>query len=185
MKQALVIGSAPGVFDDLKAAPAWPKIVVNWAGVRELGPIEFWASLHPLLMIEMIGQRERKHGDMNFTAYVKMPRQNQKPPRRKPVVLHPLMQPAPATDTGNGSSALLAVMVALHLGYERLLLCGVPLEGAYTLQGKGPELRGRPNAPMFEMFRKAWTNQRLRLAPHVRSMSGWTRGLFGGPEEWL
>lgn len=72
-------------------------------------------------------------------------------------------------DTG-GSSSLMGTKVALkYLGYDRVVLAGVPLTGAYK-----------------DHFLKHWQEAVPFLAGRVRSMSGHTRDLLGYPdEEWL
>jgi len=179
MKRALVIGSAPCVADDVAAAPDWPVIAVNWAVIRHLGPIEFMASIHRALVYKSIIARRALGGDMDYTAYTKVPAN-----RGIPVVLPPTRVVAERQTLGPGSSALFAVEIALRLGYERLILCGVPLEGNKTLQENGPEERIRFGKNFFETFRGKWLKHRDLLEPHVRSMSGWTREKFGPGEDW-
>ena len=179
MRQALVVGSAPCVFDDLKAAPDWPLIVVNFAGLRHLGPIEFWASIHRRLIYKGIEMRRAAGGEMDFTAYVKCPPREHPPTPPPPTILKTAQQ-----KMGSGSSGLFAVEIAIRLGYERLILCGIPLEGATTLQESGEESRVRGGKPFVENFRAAWLRHFETLEPVVRSMSGWTKELLGGPIGW-
>ena len=180
MKSALIVGSAPCVFDDLEAAPRWPLIVINFAGLRHLGPIEFWASLHFRLLCDLISDRERMGGDMNFTAYAKIPPRMAIPKFASGVKI----VPAPLKRIGNGSSGLVAAVTAIRLGYERLVLCGVPLEGGHTIQADQKiQFRGTPKVPAFAKFRRAWELHQDIVKPHVRSMSGWTREFLGGPDE--
>jgi hypothetical protein len=116
---------------------------------------------------------------MDFTAYVKLPkRQRLKdvPPPTRVVEAQQLL--------GSGSSGLFAVEIALRLGYERLVLCGIPLTGRTTIQENGEEERLRKGQPFIASFRDAWVRDFELLSPHVRSMSGWTRELLGGPEGW-
>jgi hypothetical protein len=177
-KHALVVGSAPCVSLDLMNAPDWPMIVVNWAGIRHLGPIEFWASIHRKLIYKGIKARREAGGDMDFTAYVKLPKN-----QRLQDVPPPTRIAAAEQTLGSGSSALFAVEIALRLGYKRLILCGVPLEGTTTLQENGEEERLRKGQPFVETFRPAWIRNFELLSPRVRSMSGWTREFLGGPDE--
>jgi hypothetical protein len=75
-----------------------------------------------------------------------------------------------------GSSALMGVMAALKLGYNKIVLCGVPLEGPNP---------GHPGAD-YSMFQGKWTESVSVLCHYVRSMSGFTKGLLGEPtKEWL
>lgn len=79
-----------------------------------------------------------------------------------------------------GSSSLLAVRAALAAGHTRVILCGVPMlaEGGHFVR--------RRSWPHAVGFRRGWIAHRTELAPHVRSLSGWTRDTFGAPSaEWL
>jgi hypothetical protein len=180
MKKALVVGSAPCVFEDLFDAPKWPKIVVNWAGIRHLGPIEFWASLHRHLIYEGIKIRRDKGGDMAFTAWAKAPAGE-----RVPNVPSPTKMKHYINKWGAGSSGWYAIEVALkELGYDRLILCGIPMTGETTIQKAGIEERIRNDEPFIETLRPRWSLHMDKLQGKVKSMSGWTRELLGGPEDW-
>ena len=80
-----------------------------------------------------------------------------------------------------GSSGLLAVKIARELGFNRIILCGVPM----TVQG-GHFRRHQRWVSAFG-FRPAWERHAAELRPYVRSMSGWTREIFGAPPgaHWL
>jgi SAM-dependent methyltransferase len=79
-------------------------------------------------------------------------------------------------DDWSGSSGLFSVHIARHLGFDRILLCGVPMapEGNHFLR------RVRWNAAFA--FRKGWERRKPEIAPYVRSFSGWTRDLLGAPD---
>lgn len=80
---------------------------------------------------------------------------------------------------GSGSSTLFAVSSLLEKGYTRILLCGAPMDasahadGASTWDGKG--------WGDYEIHREGWEHHKAKLGC-VRSMSGWTRELLGGPD---
>lgn len=74
----------------------------------------------------------------------------------------------------SGSSAITGVLAGIRMGYERIILCGIPLTG------NAPE--GNP----YEAFRLGWEDKKDELVGRVKSMSGWTRNLLGSPpEQWL
>lgn len=93
----------------------------------------------------------------------------------------------------HGSSGLQACFVALALGYEEILLCGVPCDdsGHYFDPPEGHRLQfnvnGWPKGGTWSKFdreneRKFWTTARAHIFDgQVKSMSGWTRQLLGGP----
>ena len=79
------------------------------------------------------------------------------------------------TGSNGGSSGLLAVKIALQLGYGRVVLCGVPMTmKAGHINRKQPWVAVRS-------FVIAWEARHVELKPHVRSMSGFTMELFGTP----
>lgn len=68
----------------------------------------------------------------------------------------------------HGSSGLYAALVALHHGWERVILCGVDL-----------------SHPNYRRFLRPWEFYHDLLEPRVRSISGCTRDLLGSPgTEW-
>jgi hypothetical protein len=85
-----------------------------------------------------------------------------------------------ATVDWQGSSGLFAVQVARRHGYDRVILCGVPM----TVDDGHFERHQKWQSAIT--FRNGWVRCRSELVPFVRSMSGWTLEMFGLPtEEWL
>lgn len=171
---ALVLGGASCVWEDVRGVESlvggpWPGVVVaiNDAGVAWRGAVDHWVTLHPEKMAEWRRQREAFGLPPAGTHWC-----------------HKLDRRAERIDrsySGNvrmvgGSSGLLAVGVALDELGCRSVLCGVPMDE------RPNEFTGRPWGP-FSRYREAWRRSAERLAPHVRSMSGWTRELFGPPDE--
>lgn len=74
----------------------------------------------------------------------------------------------------SGSSALLGTFAAIKLGYEKIILCGCPLEGINSRKSS------------YVQFRKGWAHHKNEVLKYTRSMSGWTKELLGSPDaEWL
>ena len=77
-----------------------------------------------------------------------------------------------------GTSGLLAVHIAKEVyGFDRIVLAGTPIDESGYFDRPG-SLAG------LHRYRDAWTRCKSYLAPHVRSMSGWTQEEFGSPECW-
>lgn len=76
----------------------------------------------------------------------------------------------------SGCSGLFATRVACALGYERVILCGIPMDDR-------PHLYDMPGADNSFFTReevlKFWRDEKL---PQVRSMSGKTKAILGGVE---
>jgi hypothetical protein len=84
---------------------------------------------------------------------------------------------------GGGSSGLFAVLIALELGFDKLILCGMPVDGEKRITSDGEVEVGETP---YQHYRKGWILRQGILSEHVRSMSGWTRETFGAPTaEWL
>lgn len=80
------------------------------------------------------------------------------------------------TEDWAGSSGLFAVKVARQLGFEQIILCGVPMQVEQR-----HFIRREPWGAAMA-FRAGWERHRANIAPYVRSMSGWTKELFGEPD---
>lgn len=85
---------------------------------------------------------------------------------------------------GGGTSGLLACAIALALGFSRLILCGVPMDGSGHFFDPPwvncTEFATDPEREVWTQTRDRWFHDR------VRSMSGNTGKWLGAPtEEWL
>lgn len=174
-KRGIVLGTAPSMWDDLAAAPAgWDVIAVNGAGFLYLKPIVMWCSVHGKYMHEWIAKREAAGASMDFRAFGNFGK------RDNPGRIEQWNRP-----NGNGSSGLFAVLIALEHGYDKLVLCGVPLEGDQR-HGYKDDPGVVKATTDYKHYRGGWLMRRDYLIRHVRSMSGWTRETFGAPDaEWL
>jgi hypothetical protein len=76
----------------------------------------------------------------------------------------------------HGSSGLFAARVALHLGYQKIILCGVPMDA------KLGNINGAAKWDGCAQFTVGWIEHHNELAPYVRSWSGWTKDRLGAPD---
>lgn len=159
MDEALIIGNGPRIWDDLMAAPRWPAIVTDEGGLRHPASFDLWVCADPDDMAEYIDTRAAAGFDMAFTAYS----QDFRTAPKSGVRIHraPTSVTVPRVPAG---SELLAALTAKALGYERIIFCG------FTVR---PHLKA------------LWREHQKELRPIVRSMSGWSRAMFGEPEEWF
>lgn len=165
---ALVCGGASVVWDDLhrlREMGTEPDLVI---AVNDIGAkfphIDHWVSLHA---DRLPGWERDRGGPKTWQTWT----------HSDPYDLCDNHLPHEG-----GSSGGYAVTVALHLGCERVVLCGVPLESRYT--------HYFPGQPFDEAdrFRKEWVENGLvdKWMGRVRSMSGWTATMMGMPtREWL
>ena len=171
----LCIGSAACKDADIAAAaelgvdPAeWVVVGVNHAGRDWPGLLDHWVTFHCENMPAWAHQREKAG---------LLPAANFWTTERRPV---PPGIPWRRAPNWGGSSGLLAIAVGLELKAARILACGIPLDheqGHYD--SPGVKWRDAVN------YRRGWKDH-LAIMGCVRSMSGWTRGLLGAPDEaWL
>lgn len=171
---ALVLGGADCLWDDVEAVEQligkpWPGPVVacNEAGAHWPRRLHHWATFHP----------------ENFAQWETLRRQLGHPPgyvrwsnRNVPEQADRLVQ-----DWGGGSSGLIAVNVAMDMGW-RSVLCGVPLEERPHFHDRDD---GRP-WKYANVHIKRWERNQQKLQGKVKSMSGATRQLLGAPTaQWL
>lgn len=168
----MILGGAANVHEDLEAARAlvteYDVVTVNHFGISYPGKINHWVTIHSEFMFFWQDARAR---------------QGLPPAERiwfaeKSPEVH--ISHSVATDHG-GSSGLMAVMVALALSYDKIVLCGVPIEGAQA-HFLIPEAEWQG----AERYQRAWQRLVPVMADRVRSMSGWTARLLGQPDDvWL
>lgn len=177
MKLAIILGGAKNVFDDLSKVEALGVdigstaiIATNHAGRDWPGPLLAWASFHAELFPSWLAVR-RAEG---------MPEPDTLWTTDRPLGPIPISIPITGVENWKGSSGLLAVTVGLHMGFDRLILCGVPMdpdEEHYDRAGRWTDAGN---------YRGAWLARRDDMAGKVRSASGWTRTILGAPDaEWL
>lgn len=174
MKRCLVLGSALRLMDDANAAldlaPVDGIVAVKGAGAVWPGDLDAWVGLHPEMMLE----------DMRLRAF------RGYPPAKLVYVHDKASLDSPKFDrridylfpgqTKSGSSGLFGIKVALELGFDRVVLCGVPLVREAGKIDKGEIWHGA------DSFKAGWKQALPHIAPFVRSMSGWTRELLGAPD---
>jgi hypothetical protein len=191
---AVVMGTARCVWDDIarcrsklllatdrgqEAAPTGTRfkvIAINGMVLFYPGRIHHAVSMHPAELGHWQKLREI-YGDRDPSTF--LTHSYRRPEEGGPPDVVWDIQGAIA-----GTSGLLAVMVGLALGYQRIILCGVPLDGSGHVYDD-PETITR-------QFTQEWLAMEWAKAgkqyfdDRVRSMSGNTRAWFGEPtKEWL
>lgn len=147
-------------------------MAVNDVGVYCEMPIQHWVSLHPdnlILWRKLLHNHARDFSGMMHTNshhYENM------------IDWH--------MNNIGAYSGLFAAQVGICLGYQEIILCGVPQDDSGRFFDP-PWVKGLTHGTdqaSKKSFREAVQRTAdLRLC--VRSMSGWTRELLGGPDEIL
>lgn len=184
---ALVVGSAPEVMADLAEAEtlgvvgAWDVFAVNDVGCWYGPPIRHWVTIHGAKLEAWTAERAARGLSMDFRAHGAFDPESPGQAWYEPSG-YPLERVAGHLNI-KGSSGLLAALLALELGYRRILLAGVRLDGQVVL-GQQREQRRGPHP--YERYHEGWTDCRDALWWWVRSLGGWTQSLLGGPDPaWL
>lgn len=172
MKLGLVLGGAACVWDDLAAleqilGETWPGLIIAVNDAIAACPrrIDHAVSLHPDKLPIWSCERARRGGNADFTTW-----SHQNTPAA------PVDRDLPLR--GSGSSGFHAIRIAQHLGCERIVLCGVPMDA-------GPHFHDGKDWTDVKRYLPAWTQYKHELGD-VRSMSGNTRTLLGAPTlSWL
>ncbi len=172
MPTALILGSANSLIEDKLAALKLftPDLIIacNHAARDELGRVDHWATMHPELY--SLWLRQRRDAGRPMTAKLWHARHCRLP---NGIESEPI-------DSWGGSSGLLCVRVAIHLGCEKIVLAGVPMRKTFAHYDN--------KLPWFEarQYWTAWERRLPEMQGRVRSLSGWTADLLGRPSrEWL
>lgn len=158
---ALVIGGASTVWDDLAALREWTPgctVVVNDIGTV-YPRFDAWATLHAEKLDGWKAERTARGLPGGYVTWGR--------PEK------------PGTDRTlagwtSGSSGMFGVGVALAMGAESVVVAGVPLDAR-------PHFFDEAAWESFHLYRRAWERRVERLRGRVWSMSGWTRELLGEP----
>lgn len=155
-KTVLICGDADSVFEDFEKTCALHTpdgvIAINEVFTK-IEHVDFFCTDHPEKAMGWLDKRREKGFKDPFSYWTAT---------NKALPVTPVFQTVPNTF---GGSALLAVSVARYLGYQKLILAGVPLE--------------------LDNYRHVW-ERNTSLKTDIRSFSGWTAEHFGRPTtEWL
>lgn len=164
MKRLVVMGSAPCLEQDMIGLLAGSLLVpmFDFCAVgldcadRFLGRIEHAVSYHPKEFRAFRERRAQAGGNLDYLQH------SHAAVAGLEIRLWPFASPS-------GSSAMLGVEMGLGLGYDRIVVCGCPLDtGGYR------------------RFQEGWKVRLETIKDKTRAMSGFTRELLGAPtKEWL
>jgi hypothetical protein len=159
MKIMVIIGAAPDCIADIAKLPAgeFDYMAIGLDAVdKVLSPIQCFATYHPG---EIKAAKQRRAMAGGNTDYIVISHQ-----RHDDDVDVIISYRGPS-----GSSAMLGILAAMQMGYDRIICCGCPLTDK-----------------KYKNFRPGWEDRFEEIKNMVRSMSGWTKELLGAPTmEWL
>jgi hypothetical protein len=180
--RALILGGAASVWADEAAARALgtfdATFAVNDIGAVYPGTVDVWASLHSAKFPAWVAEREA-NGHARALFYATNIDDLREPGRYFQSADGFMFDYAtercwPGTKYG-GTSSLFAVKLALELGFDRIVLAGVPMCNTV------PHFNHGKDWSVVHAYIPAWVNALPRLRDTTRSMSGWTRKVLGAP----
>lgn len=182
MRTAVILGGAKCVFDDYEAFVSanlsHEVIAVNEIGTVWPGELAAWVSVHGAKMPTWMKMREAnglRPAQITYSGHSDW--QDHEVVRRRVANWATVMFPEQKIC---GTSSLFAVKIALyHLDFERVILCGVPMEADQAHFNQLGEWDGAMPA------RAGWWQSMKYIKGKATSMSGWTRELLGAPQEIL
>jgi hypothetical protein len=169
MKRLIVTGAHQATVEEIKLVPDYRKFDFMAIGLDavHLYPwdIKFVATYHPD-DIPLIKKRRELVGNTDYRLICHTDFFNGHHVDGVDIIT-PFEAPS-------GSSALLGVLTAIKIGYEKIILCGCPLTGKNA------------NGARYETFQDGWISKKNIVLGKVKSMSGWTREFLGEPTpEWI
>jgi hypothetical protein len=181
---AVVLGSARCIWDDIDKVDfeKVEVIAINNMIMHFKGRVHHGVSLHPeepplWRQLRMTNQCEPSYV---HTHSHRLPENNENLPQYDFKTRHGLDYIWVIEGGRGGSSGLFATMVGLALGYEKIILCGVPLDGSGHFFD--------PPGKVVNQFRggnikEEWLNANEKyFKGRVTSYSGQTREWLGAPE---
>ena len=163
MKKIIITGSAPCAMEDIENIPGYREfdfmaVVLDAVGVFTWRA-DYVVTYHPE-DIPAIAAKRLYFGNMDYKVI-----SHEAHPGVD--IIEPHIKPS-------GSSALLGTLASIRMGYNKIILCGCPLEGMNVKNGN------------YANFQKGWEARAGEFDDKVRSMSGWTAKFLGQPDrEWL
>jgi hypothetical protein len=143
----------------------------NDAGAVWAGELDGWVSLHPEKLDRWRKQRAA-NGHPPAKAFWAHRAHKDVPEIRVTEYTFPGQK-------ASGSSGLYVAKVAMvNCGYQEVLFCGVPMTPS-------PHFFDKTNWRSCKGFRRVWPSVDTEYRAGMRSMSGWTRVLLGGPSDFI
>lgn len=157
------------VWDDYAKVRPWKGEImcVNDVGMHLHDRVRHWVTLHPEYMPGWMSFRK---GHLYGSGDSPMTHSN----KHKPGV-DVLWQMGQL----GGTSGLYACFVAMLLGYNEIVLAGVPMTGSghyFDPPWYGSQFADKPSQMVWK-----WAHTNI-FEGRVKSLSGWTRDLLGAPE---
>lgn len=180
MKTALCLGGGNTLFNDIdyihsNGIKYDAVFACNDAGAEWPHELEGWVTLHP----EKLDAWSEKRAQNGFVPCKQLyAHRVMKKGKTKDLVKATTFKFPVQHGGGSGSSGLFVAKVALvDCGFERAILCGIPMTQTTHFFDK-------VEWKSCKGFRRQWLHVDIDYRNRMRSCSGWTRVLLGGPNDW-
>lgn len=174
----LILGSGASVFEDVNNAKAivgeaaFEVMAANLSFLAYNGAIRHLVSLHQdrIGLFHSLAKilPEDRHAHIHTHTHMK----TEDAENAWPITIQ------------DGTTSLFCVKIAILLGYKKIILCGVPLEGSHRFyDNPHQEYINNFGCPAIAM---PWLQAKIEIFnDRVRSMSGKSKELLGSPtKEW-
>jgi hypothetical protein len=177
----LVCGFAACLWDDLSRAggEAHPIIAINDASLHLPSAFAIFSFHYEAEKLGLWARERKAKHDGSFSVHAPGKEEWQEHNQRN----YPHVDHWWHGVVSRGGSAWCAVRMAKQMGFERIILCGSPIDHSNYADGRGGWYWTSSHTNAVEQFRKAIAAD-TEYHRCVRSMSGWTKELLGEPE-WL
>lgn len=158
-KALLIMGSAKCLPDDLKRYDKkhnGERMAVNDAIPAYKGKLDYAASLHPPKL--WFWCKARKDNPIPMSTHRA---------GGWPEVIWPL-------HADGGTSGLSAVIISLLMGFDSIVLAGIPVSN-------DPKITGAVGQITAETMQEEWMRFSRFFGGKVKSLSGWTEDMWGAP----
>jgi hypothetical protein len=174
MKPILLTGSAPNSLSDvIRFMVSFPEIEPDFMAIgldaidKHLHGLKYFATYHVEDIALAKDRRCKINGNLDYKtiAHTQWTAKRKGAGKKKVSGVDILINDVKPS----GSSALFGTRAAIHLGYDKIILCGCPLRDEYV------------------QYQEGWVEYGKHSSlDKVRSMSGWTADFLGMPtREWL
>lgn len=166
--RVIVFGSGDTLSEDLKQLPGQIKdydfIAVGQDSLCEdILPISYVATYH----IEDIPEIKKRMAFLFPSKQFKIISHIQSKLKEVDIII--------LFEKPSGSSALLAVLAAIKIGYKKIIVIGCPLEGKSSTKHQN-----------YKIFREGWVTKLSIIKNYTRAVSGYLSEILGKPDkEWL
>ena len=169
MIDLIILGGSRNVWSDYKKIrkKSARVMAINYVALHCPDPIHYIVSMHSEALGSIRDLREKAERNRGHVM-------GKAPIQTHGIEKHPGVDFVHETIHG-GSSGLFAALLAVKLGYENIVLCGIPLDNEGNFYDP-PWVNDRFSNKKF----RGWKTSDLH--GKITSMSGWTREYFGAPE---